>query len=123
MRSRAQLDYAGVQQAFDEGTAPEAVRALPAAGRARLALARRRHAIDLGLPEQIVEPSPADGWTVELRRPLPVEAYNAEISLLTGMRAAVLMLDAGVGILRTVPPADPRTVTSLHRAARALGIP
>jgi exoribonuclease R len=122
VRSRAQLDYAGVQQALDEGTAPEAVRSLPAVGRARLALARRRHAIDLGLPEQIVEPSPADDWTVALRRPLPVEAYNAELSLLTGMCAAALMLDAGIGILRTVPPPDPRSVTSLHRAARALGI-
>jgi len=33
---------------------------------------------------------------------LPVETYNAEISLLTGMCAATLMLHADYGILRTV---------------------
>jgi exoribonuclease R len=122
VRSRAQLDYLGAQQALDAGTAPEAIRALPDVGRARLTHARKRHAIDLGLPEQTVEASPEDGWTLALRRPLPVEAYNAEISLLTGMCAASLMLDAGTGILRTVPPPDPRSVASLRRAASALHI-
>jgi exoribonuclease R len=122
VRSRAQLDYAGAQRALDEGRAPEAVTALPDVGRARLALARRRQAIDLGLPEQTVEPSPADGWRLTLRRPLPVEAYNAEISLLTGMSAASLMLKAGIGILRTVPPPDERSIASLRRAAHALGV-
>ncbi|HVU93109.1 MAG TPA: hypothetical protein VHC23_12790, partial [Jatrophihabitans sp.] len=50
------------------------------------------------------------------------ERYNAEISLLTGMCAATLMLHAGVGILRTVPAPDERALHSLHRAAHALGI-
>ena len=52
----------------------------------------------------------------------PVESWNAQISLLTGMAAASLMVYARVGILRTLPPADPRDVQRLHRTARALGI-
>ncbi len=38
------------------------------------------------------------------------------------MAAASLMVYARVGILRTLPPADPRDVKRLHRTARALGI-
>jgi exoribonuclease R len=53
---------------------------------------------------------------------MPVEQYNAEISLLTGMCAAQLMLRAGVGILRTIPPPDSMAITGLQRAAAALGI-
>lgn len=53
---------------------------------------------------------------------LPVELWNAQISLLTGFGAATLMLGAEVGILRTLPPPDPRDVQRLHRTARALRI-
>ncbi len=44
------------------------------------------------------------------------------MSLLTGFAAADLMLYARVGLLRTLPVADPRDVQRLHRTARALGI-
>ncbi len=62
------------------------------------------------------------GWALRLRSQTMVERYNAEISLLTGMCAATLMRNAGVGILRTVPPPDERAVQALRRAAQALGI-
>ncbi len=39
-----------------------------------------------------------------------------------GMAAAALMVYARVGLLRTLPPPDPRDVERLHRTARALGI-
>ncbi len=71
------------------------------------AAALRRGAIELELPEQEVRVDGAGGWTVVVRRRREVEAWNAEISLLTGMCAAQLMLAAGVGILRTLPAADP----------------
>jgi exoribonuclease R len=58
----------------------------------------------------------------EFREQLPVELWNAQISLLTGFAAADLMLYARVGLLRTLPPPDPRDVLRLHRTARALGI-
>jgi exoribonuclease R len=123
IRSTAQLDYAGVQRLMDAGSLPEPIAGLPQVGDARLALARGRHAINLDLPEQSVEQDGGGGWTVRLRNPPAVERYNAEISLLTGMCAADIMLAGGVGILRTVPPPDPGAVASLRRAAHALGIP
>jgi exoribonuclease R len=122
VRSTAQLDYIGVQAALDDGSAPDPIAALPEVGRARLALARARHAIDLDLPEQIVEHDDAGGWSLALRTQLPVERYNAQISLLTGMCAASIMMAGRIGILRTVPPPDKGAVASLRRAANALGI-
>jgi exoribonuclease R len=51
---------------------------------------------------------------------LPVEEWNAQISLLSGMAAASLMVYARVGLLRTLPPPDPQDVQRLHRTAKAL---
>jgi exoribonuclease R len=118
VRSRAQLDYASVEQSPN---VHDAVTLLPDVGRLRLALARRRHAINLDLPEQQVEQS-GDRWRLTVRAPLPVESYNAEISLLTGMCAARLMLDHRHGILRTLPPPGHDALRALRRAAQALGI-
>jgi exoribonuclease R len=121
VRSTAQLDYVGMQHALDNGTLPDAIAALPEVGRARQVLARQRHAIDLDLPEQ--EVGQRDGhYVLTLRAPVPIEQYNAEISLLTGMCAAQLMLDHRVGILRTVPPPDEGAINALRHAAHALGI-
>ncbi|MCU1352338.1 MAG: Ribonuclease [Acidimicrobiales bacterium] len=122
VRSRAQLDYAGVQADIDGGHPPDALAELPALGAALLSRARQRDAIDLGLPEQEVEQGPDGRWTLALRRPLPVERWNAEVSLLTGRAAATLMLDAGIGLLRTLPPPDPALVAHLRRAARGLRV-
>lgn len=62
------------------------------------------------------------GWTVRVRQRPRVEDWNAEISLLTGTTAARLMLDAGIGVLRTLPAAGPEAVTALRTVARGLGI-
>lgn len=121
VRSTAQLDYPGVQAALDAGTMPESIAALAEVGEARLAQARARHAIDLALPEQLVA-GEARHWRLELRAPVAVERYNAEISLLTGVCAASIMLSGGVGLLRTVPAPDASAVAALHLAARAVGI-
>jgi exoribonuclease R len=122
VRSRAQLDYPGLQAAVDSGTAPEPVALLPRVGELRAALARARHATELEVPEQEVVPAEGGGWTVEFRRQLPVERWNAQVSLLTGACAARLMLDAGVGLLRTLPAPRPEDVAALRRLAPALGV-
>ena len=119
--SRARLDYAGVQADVDAGRVHPAIAALPQVGPLRRALAVRRGAVELELPEQEVVRGP-DGWTVAVRRRAAVEDWNAEISLLTGMSAAKIMLDGGVGLLRTLPAADADAVAELRDVARGVGV-
>ena len=58
--------------------------------------------MSLPLPEQEVDVSDA-GWSLVYRDVLPVENWNAQISLLTGMGAAEVMLYGEVGVVRTLP--------------------
>jgi VacB/RNase II family 3'-5' exoribonuclease len=122
VRSRAKLSYEGVQADLDAGRAPELVGLLREVGELRLAREAARGGVSLPLPEQELVENGDGHWELEFRRLTPVETWNAQISLLTGMAAASLMVYARVGILRTLPPADPRDVQRLHRTARALGI-
>ena len=122
VRSRAQLSYAEAQRRIDAGTDP-ALALLREVGELRLAAERDRGAVSLELPEQEVEDLGDGHFHLAYRAALPVEHWNAQISLLTGMAAARMMLDAGVGLLRTLPPPDDATIAALRRAAGALGIP
>ena len=118
-------------------------------GRLRLERETARGGISMTTPEQVVEvseaaqaaetvqaaepaesagdadptegPGPA-GYRLAYRVPVPAEQYNAQISLLTGMCAARIMVECGVGILRTLPPARPEDYARLRRVAAALGI-
>lgn len=123
VRSVARLDYYTVQAGLAAGQVHPSIEALPQLGRLRRALAVERGAVELELPEQEIESDGAGGWRIVLRRRTEVDAWNAEISLLTGMCAAQLMLDGGVGILRTLPSPDPAAVAELRRSARSLGVP
>lgn len=122
VRSTAQLDYAGVQASFDAGDPHPSVEALADLGRARRAYRVAQGAVELALPEQEVVRD-GDEWRVTMRRRTDVDGWNAEISLLTGMAAAQLMIGARVGFLRTLPPAEPEAAAAFLRAARALGVP
>lgn len=121
VRSRAQLDYAGVQAAIDDGSASESLMLLREVGELRLAREAARGGVSLPLPEQEIDVH-GERWSLTFRGMLPVESWNAQISLLTGFAAASMMVYAQVGLLRTLPPADPRDVRRLHRTARGLGI-
>lgn len=121
VRSRAQLTYEGVQRSLDAGTAEESLRMLAEVGRLRERLEIERGGVNLALPEQEVQ-ADGDRWLLSYRTPLPVEGWNAQISLLTGTAAARLMVDARIGILRTLPPADVGAVEKLRRRAAALHI-
>ncbi|GAA1394529.1 RNB domain-containing ribonuclease [Luteococcus peritonei] len=121
VRSTERLSYTGVQQQLDAGQAPEWLLLLREIGQLRQQQEIDRGGVSLNLPEQEIV-ADESGWHVVFRAPLPVEDWNAQISLLTGMAAAGMMLEAGVGILRTLPPADERDVARLRRTARSLGI-
>ena len=105
VRSRDQLDYAGVQDLVDAGTADERLQLLrrgrQAADGAR-GRARRRQPADPGAGGRRGRRD-ASGWSTGCR--CPVESWNEQISLLTGMAAAGLMLHGEVGVLRTLPNA------------------
>lgn len=121
VRNRAKLDYDGVQKAIDAGTAEEPLALLKDIGRLREALEAERGGISLNVPEQeIVEHE--GSYSLAYRAPLPADGWNAQISLMTGMAAAELMLAAGTGILRTLPTAPDGAVGRLRRAAKALRI-
>lgn len=122
VRSRERLTYAEVQSSLDAGTASESLQLLADVGRLRQSLEAARGGVSLEVPEQEVERREDGTFTLSFRRNLPVEEWNAQISLLTGIVAAHLMRQAGVGILRTLPEADPRDLARLHRTARALRI-
>jgi exoribonuclease R len=62
-----------------------------------------------------------------VQRALDAGRADEQIMLLTEVGAAreavaELMLGAGVGLLRTLPPADPRSVERLRRTAAGLGV-
>lgn len=121
VRSRAQRDYASVQREIDAGTASESLMLLRTVGKLREQREILRGGVSLNLPEQEVV-AVGDQWHLQFRTPLPVEGWNAQISLLTGISAARIMLDANLGVLRTLPPAQQRDVEKLRRVAKSLGI-
>ncbi|WP_344610419.1 RNB domain-containing ribonuclease [Dactylosporangium salmoneum] len=122
VRSRAKLNYEAVQEDAEQGRLHPSIALLPEVGKLLVDLGLARGAVNLPMPEQEVEPD-GDGWKLTLRGPVAVEEYNAQISLLTGMAAARIMLGGGVGLLRTMPPPPPETVAALKVAAKALGVP
>jgi VacB/RNase II family 3'-5' exoribonuclease len=120
-RSTQRFTYAEVQQSVDAGAVHPSLEPLPDLGRLRIARAVDRGAIELKLPEQEVV-ADGDGWRVEQAPRTDVDDWNAEMSLLTGMCAAAMMIDARVGLLRTLPPPADDDVDALRRVAAALGI-
>ncbi|MGW2249922.1 RNB domain-containing ribonuclease [Kitasatospora sp. NPDC001660] len=121
VRSHRRLDYAAVQRAVDLGGADEQLALLATVGRLREDQERARGGISLPVPEQEVEET-LHGYVLGYRAPGPADGWNAQISLLTGMAAAELMLDAGVGLLRTLPAAPAAAYDRLHRIAAALDV-
>jgi exoribonuclease R len=138
VRSRYRLDYSQAQAAADAhpgaasapskggATGPGDDVALQAVllreiGVARLRLEQERGGASLPLPEQEVR-AEAGRYRVELRPALAAEDWNAQLSLMTGMAAAQLMLSARVGVLRTLPSPDAGLLARFRRQAAALGV-
>ena len=124
VRSRHKLDYAAVQAALDVGDDGELGRLaqlLKEIGERRLALEQARGGASLPLPEQEVVAEGA-GFTLRLRAARPIEDWNAQLSLMTGIAAAELMLKAGFGVLRTLPPPAEGAMSTFRAQAQRLGV-
>ncbi|WP_232821815.1 RNB domain-containing ribonuclease [Desertihabitans aurantiacus] len=122
VRSREQLSYAEAQRRIDDGSASDSLRLLREVGLLREEQERSRGGVSLPIPEQEVRVGTSGAWELGYRSPLPVEGWNAQVSLLTGMVAAEMMLYAEVGVLRTLPPAENAGLARLRRTSQALGI-
>ncbi len=119
VRSRAKLSYKAANELVAEGD--QMLDALRSVGELREQLEVERDAVSLRLASQ--EVSRVDGgFELEYDESLPIEGWNAQISLLTGIAAASIMIDAKVGILRTLPRPQKRTINELRSTAKALGI-
>lgn len=133
IRSRAQWSYVDAQAAIDAASAPPSLQALAWFGPLRLEREAERGGASLNVPETRIV---ADGvapdeaargdhpaYRLERAGALPIEDWNAQVSLLTGMAAADLMLRGGVGILRTMPAADADDIAAFRAQTAALGLP
>lgn len=121
VNNRRALSYAEVQSALDAGSTDDQFRLIEEVGRLRVALEVARGGVSLELPEQTVD-RVGDHYELTYDAALDVERWNAQLSLCCGMAAAQLMLDAKVGILRTLPPADPATIERLRVHSAALEV-
>jgi exoribonuclease R len=137
IRSRAKLSYPEVSAHLDcERNTPDsgalagcewsgALTLLEEIGRRREQLEAARGGVSLRIPAQQVErwSTALHGYRLAFEEASAVEGWNAQISLMTGMAAAQLMLERGVGLLRALDPPRPERVQMLRLTARALHIP
>ena len=120
MRSRERLGYDEAQARIDAGGDP--LELLREVGLARIEQERARGGASLNSPEEEIVRSDG-GYVLKRRHLLPVEAWNAQLSLMTGMAAAAIMLEARVGILRTMPKPTAERIESFRTQTEALGRP
>jgi exoribonuclease R len=122
VRSRAQLTYHDVLVDLERGAPAEAFVLLREIGRLRQEAEMARGGVSLPIPEQVID-GDGSGYRLAYDAPLASEGWNAQISLLTGMEAAAVMIEGGAGLLRTLPPPDEQVLGRLRRSADALGVP
>ena len=122
VRSRARLSYSEAQARIDAGRG-DPLELLREIGLARLEQERARGGASLNVPDEEIVRTADGGYALERRRLLPVEQWNAQLSLMTGMAAAELMLEARVGILRTMPKPTSERIARFRTQTVALGRP
>ena len=122
VRSRERHDYRSVQDTLDAGRAEGTIALLAEVGKLRQALERARGGVSIPSAEQEVVGGNG-AYRLEFRFPLAAEGWNAQISLLTGIAAARMMLDGGVGVLRALPAPSEQDIAKVRRCARALDVP
>lgn len=125
IRSVKRFDYTEVEADMHGGTLHPAIAQLPEVGRARQRSDLRRKAINLRLPSISVERTQdddgAERYVLGIDERQEMNDFNSELSLLAGMCAGEMMVRAGVGILRTLPPAGDKEISAFDHSAHALG--
>ena len=121
VRTRAQLSYRIAQDQIADLDRDHPLALLREIGELRIEREADRGAVSLQLPSQEIQRHP-DGYELIFDESLPIENWNAQISLLTGIAASRIMIDAGIGLLRTLPPPEKRTLRQLRLTAKALAI-
>lgn len=102
------------------GTVDETLHLLSQVGPLRQHQEALRGGVSLNLPAQEIVGPNGDQYSLVFDESLAIEGWNAQISLLTGMVAGQAMLDAGVGVLRTLPSPRDQDIRQLRRMAAAL---
>ncbi|HEX8242240.1 MAG TPA: RNB domain-containing ribonuclease [Longimicrobium sp.] len=132
VRSRAQLTYQQVLEHVQGGGArfrgeewADSLAVLKAFGEQRRLRETERGGVSLPILTQHVQRAAAArlGYELEYEQPSPSEDWNSHVSLLTGHAAALKMVEAKVGFLRILPPADEGAIAAFRRAAKALRFP
>ncbi len=136
IRNRAKLAYPDVGEHLDaernvSGSGKlsgnewsEALSLLEEIGRKRQQLEIERGAISLRIPAQQVErwSTALYGYRLAFEQSSEVEDWNAQISLMTGMAAASLMIEHEVGLLRSLDPPRSDRLIMLQLTAKAIGV-
>lgn len=143
IRSREKLDYESAQRSLDRSSdtvpgangvhgahgahegygtheAHEQLLLLREFGELRIAEERRRGGASLNMADEEIV-SDNTGYRIKRSFPLRVEEWNSQLSLLTGMVAARIMLDGGIGVIRTMPPPDEAALAEFRARVTALG--
>ena len=119
---RANISYHEAQAAIDGPDTPPLLAALAEIGRLRTVQELARGAVSLSLPDQEITEVDNGRYRLHYDATLPVETWNAQISLLTGIVAADKMLECGHGLLRTLPTPEPETIDQLRLVAQGLHV-
>ena len=114
IRSRAKLAYETVDM-----TAVPHLEAF--AGLMRRA-ENARGAARVDPPEQEIEREPDGSYHLHFRLRQPAEDANASLSLTANVAIAHVLLAAGTGLFREMPPPDARAIERLRQTARGLGL-
>ncbi len=122
VRNRQELSYREAQDLAVSAGPDSPIGLLREIGERRLALEAERGAVSLALASQEVVRRNDGRYDVEYGETLPVERWNAQISLLTGIAASRIMIEGGIGLLRTLPRPGERMIGRLRRTASALGV-
>jgi exoribonuclease R len=114
------ITYEEAQRRIDTAT-DSMLGLLRVVGTLRREIEADRGGVSIAVPSQEVVSS-EHGFRLEFERTLPVEEWNAQISLMTGMAAAHAMGVAGFGIVRTLPEPTDDAIRQLRTVAGALGL-